>query len=148
MVGAHLSERGIRDIRIIEQAGDFGGTWYWNRYPGVQCDIESYCYLPLLEETGYMPVQRFADGDEILEHAERIARHYDLYPAALFQTTVTSATWLAESSRWEVRTDRGDVIRGKFLVQCERSPQQAAATPRPGDRKLRRQGFPHQPLGL
>ena len=69
---AHLSERDIRDIRIIEQAGDFSGTWYWNRYPGVQCDIESYSYLPLLEETGYMPVQRFADGDEILEHAKRI----------------------------------------------------------------------------
>ena len=73
LAGAHLSERDIRDIRIIEQAGDFGGTWYWNRYPGVQCDIESYSYLPLLEETGYMPVQRFADGDEILEHAKRIA---------------------------------------------------------------------------
>ena len=118
LAGAQLSDRGIREIRIIEQAGDFGGTWYWNRYPGVQCDIESYCYLPLLEETGYMSVQRFADGDEIREHAKRIARHYDLYPAALFQTTVTSATWLAESSRWEVRTDRGDVIRGKFLVRA------------------------------
>ena len=55
LAGAYLRKAGIEDIRIIEKGGDFGGTWYWNRYPGAQCDIESYCYLPLLEETGFMP---------------------------------------------------------------------------------------------
>ncbi len=53
MTAARLKERGITNFRIIEAGGDFGGTWYWNRYPGAQCDIESYCYLPLLEETGF-----------------------------------------------------------------------------------------------
>jgi cyclohexanone monooxygenase len=118
LAGAHLGDRGFDDIRIVEQAGDFGGTWYWNRYPGVQCDIESYIYLPLLEETGYIPNQRFSDGDEILEHAQRIARHYDLYRSAMFHTTVTAAIWLPEASRWEVHTDRGDLLRGRFLVRA------------------------------
>lgn len=55
-----VTEAGINsnDIVIVDKAGGFGGTWYWNRYPGVACDIESYCYVPLLEETGYMPTRR------------------------------------------------------------------------------------------
>ena len=56
------------DIRIIEKGGDFGGTWYWNRYPGAQCDIEAYIYLPLLEETGYIPKEKYSFAPEILEH--------------------------------------------------------------------------------
>lgn len=118
LAGVHLRDYGFHDIRIVEQAGDFGGTWYWNRYPGVQCDIESYVYLPLLEETDYVPNQRFSDGSEILEHAKRIARHYDLYHSAMFHTTVTSATWLSEERRWEVHTDRGDVLRCRFLIRA------------------------------
>jgi cyclohexanone monooxygenase len=118
LAGAHLRERGFDDIRLVERAGDFGGTWYWNRYPGVQCDIESYSYLPLLEETGYMPSKWFADGDEIRDYVQLLGRQYDLYRAALFQTTVTAATWLPDVSRWEVCTDRGDVLRGRFLVRA------------------------------
>ena len=57
---ARLREAGINDIRLIEDGADFGGTWYWNRYPGAQCDIESYCYLPLLEETGYIPKEKYS----------------------------------------------------------------------------------------
>ena len=68
-----------RDFRIIEAGGDFGGTWYWNRYPGAQCDTEPYCYLPLLEELGYMPKEKYAYVDEIFEHSQRIGQHYDLY---------------------------------------------------------------------
>ncbi len=56
---------------MIEVAGDFGGTWYWNRYPGVQCDIESYIYLPLLEQLGTMPTLKYAYGPEIFAHAQR-----------------------------------------------------------------------------
>ena len=48
--GAHLKKAGVEDVRIIELGGDFGGVWYWNRYPGIQCDNESYCYIPMLEE--------------------------------------------------------------------------------------------------
>ena len=85
-MGARLREAGFDDLRIIETAGDFGGTWYWNRYPGAMCDVESYCYLPLLEELGYMPKHKYSFAPEILEHSQRIARHYRLYDNALFQT--------------------------------------------------------------
>jgi cyclohexanone monooxygenase len=145
LAGAHLRDRCFDDIRIVERAGDFGGTRYWNRYPGVQCDIESYIYLPLLEETGYTPAQRFSDGSEILDHAQRIARHYDLYRAALFHTTVTAATWRPEESRWEVRTDRGDLLRSRFLVRAN-GPLSKPQLPRiPG---FCRHDISHQPLGL
>src|ERR1700751_5694655 len=65
MAAHHLVKAGVTSFRNIDSAGDFGGVWYWNRYPGVQCDNESYCYLPLLEETGFMPSKKFADGWEI-----------------------------------------------------------------------------------
>ena len=118
LAGAYLTQQGVKDFRIIEQAGDFGGTWYWNRYPGVQCDVESYIYLPLLEETGYIPTQRYADGDEIFEHSKRIGRHFDLYRAALFQTAATSVTWREDAQRWEIRTDRADVLTARFVVRA------------------------------
>src|SRR5712692_6427467 len=88
LAGARLREAGIEDIRMIEKGGDFGGTWYWNRYPGAQCDIESYIYLPLLEETGYIPKEKYSYAPEISEHAKRIGRHFDLYRDALFQTQI------------------------------------------------------------
>lgn len=118
LAGAHLTRNGVTDFRIIEQGGDFGGTWYWNRYPGVQCDVESHIYLPLLEETGYVPSKRYADGAEIFEHAQRIGTQFDLYRAALFQTAVTSTKWIEEKGRWEIRTDRGDVLSARFLLRA------------------------------
>ncbi|MGB3371840.1 MAG: NAD(P)/FAD-dependent oxidoreductase [Rhodococcus sp. (in: high G+C Gram-positive bacteria)] len=118
VAGAHLTQNGVSDFRIVEQGGDFGGTWYWNRYPGVQCDVESYIYMPLLEETGYVPTQRYADGAEIFAHAQRIGRHFDLYRTALFHTAVTSAEWDDDSERWEIRTDRGDRLRARFLLRA------------------------------
>ncbi|MDF3310577.1 NAD(P)/FAD-dependent oxidoreductase [Rhodococcus sp. T2V] len=115
--GAYLRKHGVTDFRIIEQGGDFGGTWYWNRYPGVQVDMESLMYMPFLEETGYIPTQRYADGAELYEHTQRLGKHFDLYRSALFQTIVTSVTWDNDQRRWEVRTDRGDVIRARFVVR-------------------------------
>ena len=115
--GAALRKRGVGGIRYVEKAGDFGGTWYWNRYPGVQCDIESYIYLPLLEETGYMPSERYAHGPEIWEHARRIARHFALYDDALFQTAVTELRWLDDERKWLVRTDRGDAFKARFVIR-------------------------------
>ena len=116
LAAIRLGQAGITDVRIIERAGDFGGTWYWNRYPGAQCDIESYVYLPLLEETGYMPKERYSFAPEILEHAKRIGRQFGLYERACFQTKVTEMRWNAETGRWEIRTDRGDVFRARFVV--------------------------------
>ena len=55
LAGARLRQAGISRIRIIDQAGGIGGTWYWNRYPGVMCDVESHIYIPMLEELGYVP---------------------------------------------------------------------------------------------
>jgi cation diffusion facilitator CzcD-associated flavoprotein CzcO len=117
LAGAYLRQGGIDDIRIVEKGGDFGGTWYWNRYPGIQCDIESYVYLPLLEETGYIPKDRYASGAEIWEHAKRIATQYDLYRGALFSTKVTRLEWLENDRRWLVSTSKGDQIRARFVVQ-------------------------------
>src|SRR5690349_20277413 len=93
VTAARLSEAGIRDVRIIEKGGDFGGTWYWNRYPGAQCDIEAYIYLPLLEETGYIPKEKYSFAPEILEHSQRIAKKFDLYRGALFQTQIKELRW-------------------------------------------------------
>ncbi|HWS76434.1 MAG TPA: NAD(P)/FAD-dependent oxidoreductase [Quisquiliibacterium sp.] len=116
LASARLRAAGYEDLCIIEKGGDFGGTWYWNRYPGAACDTESYIYLPLLEETGYMPVSKYARAPEILEHSRRIGRHFDLYRSALFQTTITGMRWVDEAARWEVTTDRRDVLRARFVV--------------------------------
>lgn len=114
---ARLRQAGVDDIRMIDRAADFGGVWYYNRYPGVQCDIESYCYMPLLEEVGYVPSEKYAHGPEILEHAQRLARHFSLYDDALLQTKVTEARWDEATCRWIVQTDRGDVLRARYLIQ-------------------------------
>jgi cyclohexanone monooxygenase len=116
LAGARLREAGVARVRMIEKGGDFGGTWYWNRYPGAACDIESYIYLPLLEEVGYMPVEKYSKAAEILEHSRAIGRHFKLYDDALFQTEVTEMRWDDDSARWIVHTNRGDAIRARFIV--------------------------------
>lgn len=118
LVGANLRKAGIKDIRLIEKGGDFGGTWYWNRYPGAACDIESYIYLPLLEETGYMPVEKYTRAPEILAHCRRIGEHFDLYRNACFQTEVTAMRWDEAAARWIVETNRGDQMRARFVIMA------------------------------
>src|SRR3954466_1805120 len=115
VTGARLKEAGVDDVRIIEKGGDFGGTWYWNRYPGAQCDTASFVYMPLLEETGHMPTEKYAHAPEILEHCQRIGKQYDLYDNALFHTEVTDLEWDDDRSRWIVRTNRGDEFTAQFL---------------------------------
>ena len=116
IAGARLRSAGFEDVRIVESGGDFGGTWYWNRYPGAQCDIESYIYLPLLEETGYIPKLKYSFAPEIREHAVRIAKQYDLYRDVLFQTKIEAMTWLEEEGRWLISTDRGDAIKARHVI--------------------------------
>jgi len=118
LAGARFREAGLTDIRIIEAGGDFGGTWYWNRYPGAQCDIESYCYLPLLEELGYLPKEKYSYAPEIYQHSQRIAKSFDLYENACFQTKVTDLCWDEESARWIVSTDRDDAMKARFVVMA------------------------------
>ena len=116
LVGARLREAGYTDIRIIEDGGDFGGTWYWNRYPGLMCDIEAHIYLPLLEELNYAPRHRYSYGPEIFEHCQRIGRHYGLYDKACFQTSIQAMRWQEDTQRWLVETDRGDRMTADFVV--------------------------------
>src|SRR2546428_5804104 len=112
---ARLSEAGVNDVRIVEKGGDFGGTWYWNRYPGAQCDTASLVYMPLLEETGYMPTEKYAHAPEILAHCQRIGKLYGLYDNALFHTEVVSLDWDEAQSRWNIRTTRGDAFSAQFV---------------------------------
>jgi cation diffusion facilitator CzcD-associated flavoprotein CzcO len=116
LAGAHLRKAGVESIRIIDQAGGIGGTWYWNRYPGVMCDIESYIYLPMLEELGYIPTRRYAYGEEILAHLEAVADRFDLVDDALFHTGVTRAEWREDAGRWLIRTDHGDEVSCRWYV--------------------------------
>jgi cyclohexanone monooxygenase len=118
LVGARLRQAGIDDFRLIEKGGDVGGTWYWNRYPGAACDVESYIYLPLLEEVGYVPREKYARAAEILEHSRNIARHFGLYDGAILQTEVTELRWDEAARRWIISTNRGDRLRARFVVMA------------------------------
>ena len=116
LMGYYLREAGMGDFRMIDHAGDFGGCWYWNRYPGVECDNVSYVYLPLLEEMGFMPSKKFSPGFEIRQYIQSIARKAGLYDTALLHTKVTEMRWDEELGRWRVSTNRGDELRPRFIV--------------------------------
>ncbi|QIG81545.1 flavin-containing monooxygenase [Stakelama tenebrarum] len=116
MVATELKKAGFTDFYNVDHGGDFGGTWYWNRYPGIQCDNDALCYMPLLEETGYMPSKKFCDGYEIQNHCRIIAETFDLYPHALFHTLIKELRWDPEINRWHVGTNRGDDIKARFVV--------------------------------
>jgi cyclohexanone monooxygenase len=121
IAAARIKQAGVEDVRIIDLAGDFGGVWYWNRYPGIQLDSDAYCYLPLLEEVGYVPKEKYSHGDEVFEHCQRIGRHFGLYDNAIFSTLINSQEWDEEIKRWVIRTNRGDEIRARFVVMCHGS---------------------------
>jgi cyclohexanone monooxygenase len=141
LMGARLREAGVRDICIIEKGGDFGGTWYWNRYPGAACDIESYIYIPLLEELGYMPSEKYAKAPEILAHAQAIARKYQLYDGALLQTEARELSWDEACARWFIKTDRGDTLKARFVVLGAGFLQQPKLPGIPGIEKFKGRTF-------
>lgn len=116
LTSARLRERGIESVRIVERGSDVGGTWYWNRYPGAACDVVSYDYLPLLDELNYVPVNHYSRGPEIFSHCQAIARKYNLYDLAVFNTTVTETRWKESDQLWHVKTDQGDVMRAQFVI--------------------------------
>ncbi|MFC8195738.1 flavin-containing monooxygenase [Streptomyces sp. NPDC057298] len=132
LAGARLRQVGVESIRIIEQGGDFGGTWYWNRYPGIHCDIESYVYMPLLEEVGHIPEWKYAPGEEIRQHARAVARRFDLYDGACFRTQATELRWDDTESEWVVGTDRGDRVRARYVVVSSGTLSQAKLPGIPG----------------
>ena len=116
LAAARLREKGVESIRIVERGADVGGTWYWNRYPGIACDTPSYDYIPLLDETGKVPPNYYAKGPEIYAHCQEIAKKYDLYKLAVFQTTVNSTVWDEAKQVWRVGTDRGDNMTARFVI--------------------------------
>jgi cyclohexanone monooxygenase len=116
LAAARLTDEGVNDFLMIERGGDFGGTWYWNRYPGAMCDVESYIYLPLIEEVGTVPSMKYVLQPEILAHSQAVGRKFDLYRRALMHTRVTDARFDDQTSRWIVSTDRGDEIRARFVI--------------------------------
>jgi cation diffusion facilitator CzcD-associated flavoprotein CzcO len=118
LMGARLREAGVESIRVVEAAGDFGGTWYWNRYPGAMCDVESYVYLPLLEELGYIPKHKYSFAPEILEHSKAIARHFRLYDDALMQTSITAMAWDEADGKWVIETNRGDRFKARYVAMA------------------------------
>ncbi len=116
LTAARLREYGVESIRIVERGGDVGGTWYWNRYPGAACDVVAYDYLPLLDEMNYVPSRHYAKGPEIFAHCQAIAKRYNLYELAIFQTTVISTVWDETEGLWKITTDRGDNLKAKFVI--------------------------------
>ena len=118
MAGVHMRHAGIRNFRIIELGHDLGGTWYWNRYPGVQCDIESYCYIPLLEEMEYIPKEKYSYGQEIFEHCQRIGERFELYDVTHFGMQVNALRWDGSLKRWLIGTKQGDDITARFVVMA------------------------------
>ncbi len=148
LTGGRLREQGIDSIRVVEKGADFGGTWYWNRYPGAACDVESYIYLPMLEETGYIPGEKYARAPEILAHCRKLAQRYDLYSRALFQTVVTDLAWDEERARWIAATSRDDRIAARFVISACGFIQKPRLPGIPGIENFRGTRLSHQPLGL
>ena len=139
--GARLKEAGVEDVRIIEGGGDFGGAWYWNRYPGAMCDTAAMVYLPLLEETGHMPTRKYVFADEIFAHAQRIGTQFELYENALFSTSVSKLEWDETQTRWIIHTDRGDAIRAKFVAMGTGPLQRPKLPGIPGIETFERESF-------
>jgi cyclohexanone monooxygenase len=141
LAGVYLKKAGIEDARVIEMAGDFGGVWYWNRFPGIQCDNDAYCYVPLLEELDFVPSKKFADGAEIFAHCQRIGKHFGLYDGALFHTQVRELKWDDALDRWRITTNRGDDIRARFVVMAQGSYNRPKLPGIPGIKEFRGHTF-------
>lgn len=118
LAGARLTEAGVKRVRIIEKGGDFGGTWYWNRYPGAACDVESYVYLPLCEELNFVPKEKYTHAPEILAHSRAIGEKFNLYEHACFQTEVERMEWDEDNKLWTVYTNRGDKMRAQYVCMA------------------------------
>lgn len=141
LAGARLRQAGLTSIRVVEKGSDFGGTWYWNRYPGIHCDVESYVYMPLLEEVGYIPRWKYAPGEEIREHARAIGRTFGLYRDACFRTSVTGLRWDDDAAEWLVSTDRGDRIRARWVITASGTLSEAKLPGIPGIQTFRGHTF-------
>ena len=148
LTGARLRQLGVESVRLIDRAADVGGTWYWNRYPGIACDVESYVYIPLLEELGYIPADKYAKGAEIFAHCQRIAEHYDLYRDACLQTDVHEIRWEACEFPLDHPDQPGRRDAGQVRLHGQRVSGETEAARHSRDRLLSRADISHQPVGL
>ncbi|MDB5827662.1 MAG: pamO [Variovorax sp.] len=115
-----LRQAGMR-VRAFEAGEDVGGTWYWNRYPGARCDVESVEYSYSFSEELQQEWQwseRYAAQAEILRYANHVADRFGLRDAIGFETRVTSGEFDSDTNLWTVATDRGDVVRARFFVMA------------------------------
>ncbi|QEC48031.1 NAD(P)/FAD-dependent oxidoreductase [Baekduia soli] len=111
---------GLR-VRVFERGDGVGGTWYWNRYPGARCDVDSIDYSFSFDEDlqqEWVWTERFARQDEILRYAEHVADRFGLRADIRLGTTVTAATWDDRAGSWEVATDRGDLCRARWCIMA------------------------------
>ncbi len=109
------------DVQVVEAGDDVGGTWYWNRYPGARCDVESMEYSYSFDEAlqqEWTWSERYASQPEILAYASHVADRFDLRRDIRFDTKVTAATWDEPRSRWQVETDSGDAYDAAYLVMA------------------------------
>ena len=148
MAAYRLKQAGVTTFRNIDLAGDFGGCWYWNRFPGLQCDNEAYCYIPLAEETGYMPTKKYVDGSEIYDHFKRIANQFGLYEGALFHTLVRALRWDENIKRWRLAHQPRRRYPSAFRGDGLRSPEQTEVAGHSRDQELQGALVPHGTLGL
>lgn len=116
LAAINLKKQNFDDFIIIDNAEDFGGVWYWNRYPGCSCDVESYIYLPLLEETGYIPSKKYISSSEIATYLRELCRKYNLYEKTYFQTSFTKSVWDEKQSKWNSSTSLDDCIQSKYVI--------------------------------
>jgi len=117
----HALRQQGRTVQVFEAGGDVGGTWYWNRYPGARCDIESMEYSFGFDDAlqqDWEWTERYAPQGEILEYASHVADRFDLRRDIAFETRVTSATFDDTTSAWTVRTDAGDEVVAQFVVMA------------------------------
>jgi cation diffusion facilitator CzcD-associated flavoprotein CzcO len=116
VAAARLKEADVGSVRLIDKGGDVGGVWYWNQYPGAQSDTSSMVYLPMLEETGHVPSEKYVHAPEIHNYCQKLARKYDLYANALFETEVTSLRWNDVKAQWNIYTNKGDAFTAQFII--------------------------------
>jgi len=106
---------------VYDAAAGVGGTWYWNRYPGARCDVESinysYSFDPDLEQEWEWS-ERYATQPEILRYANHVADRYDLRRDIRFSTRVTAASFDESAQRWSITTDQGDDVSAQYLVMA------------------------------
>lgn len=136
-----LLEAGVKNFLILEKASDFGGVWYWNRYPQIHCDTDAYVYLPLLEESGYMPTEKYATGSEARGYAQFVGKKFGLYERSLFSAQATSADWNDKSANWTIKTKQGDDITARYLISAGGSLHLPKLPPLPGIESFKGHSF-------